>query len=226
MCPMSELRQRKFARTRLALASALSKALVKQTLSDVSVKALCREAEVSEATFFNYFPCKQGLMDYLAQLWLLELGWHMQAAAEASAGLPAIHQLYTHNARLCASRPGLMQELIAWLARGGRLNTAIELGEFERKLAFPELTGIETTPLKGLDAWIVPQLEVAIKTGELPENTLIPTLLSMLLALIFGVPLTLLSTKPGKIADMYQHQLQLVWSGTRATALGRQAAPS
>ena len=88
---MSELRQRKFARTRLALASALSKALVQQALSEVSVKALCREAEVSEATFFNYFPSKQALMAYLAQLWLLELGWHAQAAAEASQGLSAIH---------------------------------------------------------------------------------------------------------------------------------------
>jgi len=87
------------------------------------------------------------------------------------------------------------------------------------------LAGIETTPVKGVDAWIVPQLEVAIKTGELPENTLIPTLLSLLLAVVFGVPLTLLPTKPGKIADMYQQQLQLVWSGTRATALGRQSAP-
>ena len=223
---MSELRQRKFARTRLALAGALSKALVQQTLSEVSVKALCREAEVSEATFFNYFPSKQELMAYLAQLWLLELGWHAQAAAENSQGLAAIHQLFAHSARTCASRPGLMQELIAWLARGGRLNTSIELGAFERRIAFPELAGIETIPVKGVDAWIVPQLEVAIKTGELPENTLIPTLLSLLLGMVFGVPLTLLPTKPGKIADMYQQQLQLVWSGTRATALGRQPAPS
>jgi hypothetical protein len=117
-----------------------------------------------------------------------------------------------------------MQELIAWLARGGRLNTSIELCPFERSIAFPELAGIETTPVKGVDAWIVPQLEMAIKTGELPENTLIPTLLSLLLGMVFGVPLTLLSTKPGKIADMYQQQLQLVWSGTRAAALGRLTA--
>jgi AcrR family transcriptional regulator len=190
------------------------------------VKALCREAEVSEATFFNYFPSKQELMAYLAQLWLLELGWHAQAAAEVSQGLSAIHQLFAYSARTCASRPGLMQEMIAWLARGGRLDPSIELSAFERSIAFPELEGIETTPVKGVDAWIVPQLEAAMKTGELPKNTLVPTLLSLLLGIVFGVPLTLLSTKPGKIADMYQQQLQLVWSGTRAIALGRQTATS
>jgi len=218
---MSELRQKKFARTRLALATALSNALVEQALSEISVKALCREAEVSEATFFNYFPGKQDLMGYLAQLWLLELGWQAATAAHAAPGLPAIQQLFAHSARICNRRPGLMRELIAWLVHGGAPDTVQEPGAFERKLAFPELDGIEMTPLKGIDALIVPQLEAAISIGELPDNTLIPTLLSLLLALLFGVPLTLLSSHPGKIADLYQQQLKLVWSGVRAAATGR-----
>ncbi len=218
---MSELRQKKFARTRLALATALSNALVEQALSEISVKALCREAEVSEATFFNYFPGKQDLMGYLAQLWLLELGWQAATAAQVAPGLSALQQLFAHSARTCNRRPGLMRELIAWLVHGGAPDTVQEPGAFERKLAFPELDGIETTPLKGIDALIMPQLEIAISIGELPDNTLIPTLLSLLLALLFGVPLTLLSSHPGRIADLYQQQLKLVWSGVRAAATGR-----
>jgi len=218
---MSELRQKKFARTRLALATVLSNALVEQTLSEISVKVLCREAELSEATFFNYFPGKQDLMAYLAQLWLLELGWQAAAAAQAGPGLSVIQQLFAHSARTCVRLPGLMRELIAWLAHGGSLDAMLELSVFERKLAFPELDGIETTPLKGIDALIVPQLETAISKGELPDNTLIPTLLSLLLAILFGVPLTLLSSHPGKIADLYRQQLQLVWSGARAAAGSR-----
>ncbi len=215
---MSELRQKKFARTRLALATVLSNALVEQTLSEISVKALCREAELSEATFFNYFPGKQDLMAYLAQLWLLELGWQAAAAARAGPGLSAIQQLFAHSARTCVRRPGLMRELIAWLAHGGSLDAMQELGAFERRLAFPDLEGIDSVTIKGIDALIVPQLETAIRKGELPDNTLIPTLLSLLLAILFGVPLTLLSSHPGKIADLYQQQLQLVWSGARAVA--------
>ncbi len=218
---MSELRQKKFARTRLALATVLSNALVEQTLSEISVKALCREAELSEATFFNYFPGKQDLMAYLAQLWLLELGWQAATAARAGPGLSAIQQLFAHSARTCVRRPGLMRELIAWLAHGGSLDAMQELGAFERRLAFPDLEGIDSVTIKGIDALIVPQLETAIRKGELPDNTLIPTLLSLLLAILFGVPLTLLSSHPGKIADLYQQQLQLVWSGARAAAGGR-----
>ncbi len=221
--PISELRQKKFARTRLALATELSNALVEQSLSEISVKALCREAEVSEATFFNYFPGKQNLLGYLAQLWLLELGWQVATASQAAPGLPAIQQLYVHSARICIRRPGLMRELIAWLAHGGTLDATLQLSAFERKLAFPELEGIEKTPLRGIDALIVPQLEAAVSIGELPDNTLIPTLLSLLLAILFGVPLTLLSSHPGKIADLYQQQLRLVWSGVRAAAGGKRS---
>jgi len=217
---MSELRQKKFARTRLALATALSGALTDLSLNDISVKSLCHKAELSEATFFNYFPSKQELMAYLAQLWLLELCWQVQNSAEAPKGLPAIQHLFAQLARICVSRPGLMRELIAWLARGGRLNETMELGALERKLAFPDLEGIDNIHIQGIDALIVPHLETAIRKGELPENTLIPTLLSLLLAILLGVPLTLLSSHPGKIADLYQQQLQLVWFGVRAAAGG------
>jgi AcrR family transcriptional regulator len=221
ICAMSDLRKKKFARTRLALATALSGALADQSLNDISVKSLCHEAEVSEATFFNYFPSKQELMAYLAQLWLLELGWQVQSSAEAPQGLPAIQHLFAQVARVCIKRPGLMRELIAWIARGGSLDDAMELGTLERKLAFPDLEGIDTVTIKGIDALIVPHLEFAIRKGELPDNILVQTLLSLLLAILFGVPLTLLSTHPGKIADLYRQQLQLVWSGARAAACGR-----
>jgi len=160
------------------------------------------------------------LMAYLAQLWLLELCWQVQHSAESPKGLPAIQHLFAQLARICVSRPGMMRELIAWIARGGRLNEAMELGALERKLAFPDLDGIDAIQIKGIDALIVPHLETAIRKGELPDNTLIPTLLSLLLALLFGVPLTLLSSHPGKIADLYQQQLQLVWFGVRAAAGG------
>ena len=215
---MSELRQKKFARTRLALATALFGVLTDLSLNDISVKSLCHKAELSEATFFNYFPSKQELMAYLAQLWLLELCWQVQRSAEAPKGLPAIQHLFAQLARICVSRPGMMRELIAWIARGGRLNEAMELGALERKLAFPDLEGIDAIQIQGIDALIVPHLETAIRKGELPDNTLIPTLLSLLLAILFGVPLTLLSSHPGRIADLYQQQLQLVWFGVRAAA--------
>ena len=77
----------------------------------------------------------------------------------------------------------------------------------EKRLAFPDLQGIEETPIKGIDTWLAPHLEVAIKQGELPENTLVPLLLGTLLSVLFGVPLTLLASDPARIAPVYRQQL-------------------
>ncbi|MCO6412790.1 MAG: TetR/AcrR family transcriptional regulator [Thiogranum sp.] len=218
---MTQLREKKFARTRLALARALSQALTDQPLPGVSVKALCHEAEVSEATFFNYFPGKQDLMGYLAQMWLLELGWHVQAAAAQSAGLPVIDALFAHTATTCARKPGVFRELLVWIARGASPGQTTEISAVEKRLAFPDLEGIDAISIKGLDALLVTPLEAAIAAGDLPANTLVPALLSALLSVLLGAPLTLLSGDPRKIGAVYRQQLNLLWAGARAAARGQ-----
>jgi AcrR family transcriptional regulator len=218
---MSDLRQRKFARTRLGLARVLADALGSEGFEEIPVKRLCRAAEVSEATFFNYFPRKQDLMTYLAHLWVLELGWHVQRAKGEAQGLVVVDKLFAEVARTCERRPGVLAELLAWIARGGALNNGLEVSELEKQLAFPELQGVEAIPIKGIDAWLLPNLEAAIARGDLPENTLMPLLLNALLSVLFGVPLTLLAVDPARIAPVYRQQLALVLAGVRAAAGAR-----
>lgn len=215
---VAALREKKFARTRLALAGALAAALADQPLTDISVKALCQAAEVSEATFFNYFPSKSDLMSYLAHLWLLELGWHIQAAAEKQRGLTVIDALFAHAAATCLRKPGVFRELLVWIARGGNLDPALTISAIEKQLAFPELANIEQLPLKGIDAWLVAEVQAAVAGGALPTNTLLPTLLAGLLSILLGVPMTLLASDPTRVGPMYRQQLALLWAGVRASA--------
>lgn len=215
---MSDLRTRKAARTRLALARALSTALVDHSFAEIRVKAICAEAEVSEATFFNYFARKQDLMAYLAHLWLLELGWHVQSAAVSERGLAVIEKLFSQVANTCERRPGVFRELLVWIARGGSLDPAIGLSPVEKQLAFPELDGIGDMPVKGIDAWLLTHLESAIANAELPPNTLIPLMLASLLTVLLGAPMTLLSHDPQRVAGNYRQQLALLWAGVRAAS--------
>ena len=217
---MSDLRQRKFARTRLGLAHVLADALGSQRFDEIPVKHLCRAAEVSDATFFNYFPRKQDLLAYLGHLWVLELGWHVQAAAQSGRGIPVIEVLFAQVARTCERRPGVLAELLAWIARGGNLSDTLQISAIEKRLAFPDLDGIDQMPVKGVDAWLLPQIEAAMSQGELPDNVLVPLVMSSLLSVLFGVPLTLLATDPARIAAQYRQQLAIVFAGVRATATG------
>lgn len=217
---MSELRTRKAARTRLALVQALSDALVEHNFADIRVKTICAEAELSEATFFNYFGRKQDLMAYLAHLWLLELGWHVQAATTRARGLAVIEQLFAQVANTCVRKPGVFRELLVWIARGGSLDPDIDLGSQEKQLAFPGLDGIADTPVKGIDVWLLKHLEVAMSDGELPDNTLIPLVLGNLLTILLGVPMTTLSHDPQRVASSYRQQLALLWAGSRSASTG------
>jgi hypothetical protein len=178
---MSELKTRKAARTRLALASALSTALTNHTFAEIRIKGICADAEVSEATFFNYFG---------------------------------------HVANTCERKPGVFRELMVWIARGGNLDPDISLAPLEKQLAFPDLEGIADVPVKGLDAWLLAHLEVAVTDGELPPNTLIPLMLTSLLTLMLGAPMTLLSHNPQRVAGSYREQLRILWTGARAASTG------
>lgn len=69
------LREKKFARTKLALMRAAVARLRVKSFNDVTVKELCEEAQVSEATFFNYFPKKDDVLRYFIQIWMVEVTW-------------------------------------------------------------------------------------------------------------------------------------------------------
>jgi len=220
---MSELRQRKFARTRFALAQALAQSLSGQSLSDVPVKTLCSEAEVSEATFFNYFARKQDLVSYLVQLWMLESGWYATFHDPADRGLPVIEKIFAQSARNCARSPGLFREILIWIGQGSGVTQPLEFSDFEKRLAFPDLQRIEEVPVRDIDTWILPHLEFAIEQGVLPDNTLRQALLTSLLTILLGVPMVLLARDPARIAATYRQQLALLWAGSRAAARGERS---
>ncbi|HKJ09382.1 MAG TPA: helix-turn-helix domain-containing protein [Gammaproteobacteria bacterium] len=210
------LRERKFAQTKLKLARAAVERLETQSLDGLSVAALCEAAEVSEATFFNYFPRKSDLLNYVSQLWAVEIGWHVRAAG--LRGIAGVSGAFEQAARQIQRHPGTMGEIIGQQARLRERSTPGELTRAERLLGFPELEGIEDVPAGGLDSILVANVDYAVESGELPPNTHRATVLVALVSIFYGVPLALRLVNPGGIAHMYRQQLTLLWAGVRAAA--------
>jgi len=50
------LREKKHARTKITIMAAFIKCLEKTRFEDISIRQICKSVEVSEGTFFNYFP--------------------------------------------------------------------------------------------------------------------------------------------------------------------------
>ncbi len=212
------LRERKFARTRLKLTQALARRLEQSSLEEVVVRDLCDDVEVSEATFFNYFPRKLDLLDYYTQLWMLELGWRCQNSE--AQGVAAIGVSFDFMAASLQTQSGVMGEMIARQALLREKLKPIEIGLAERQIAYPDCDGIETLPVGGVDkAWLL-ALEQAIRSGELPANSHIPTIMVGLAAIFYGVPLVLRQGNLAAISSTYAQQLVVFWAGIRAASQG------
>ncbi|RMG31451.1 MAG: TetR/AcrR family transcriptional regulator [Gammaproteobacteria bacterium] len=209
------LRARKFARTRLQLLQALVAELETRSFEEVAVRDLCTRAEVSEATFFNYFPRKSDLLAYLGRVWGLALNWHARQAAAARPGLEAIAAVFEEGARQARTWPGPLGELLAHLASRRARPEIPPLLPIEKRLAWPELDGIEAVPDQGVEVVLSQQLQRAVELGQLPRNTHIPTVMVSLVSLFHGVALALVHSNPAAIAGQYRQQLALLWAGVR-----------
>lgn len=213
------LRERKFARTRLALAEVTTRHLNSAPLDSLSVKSLCERVQISEATFFNYFPRKDDLIAYLDKLWTVELSWYGNQAAAQHQGLAVIEALFRYTAIQVQKKPGLMGEIIAYEARDREHAPRPEITRAERMMAFPDLEGIESLEVDNLESLLITALEQGIKQGELPANTLIPAAMVGLVSIFYGVPLAIQHSNPTSIGPMYRQQLELLWAGLRNVAL-------
>lgn len=218
--PQVGLRERKYARTRVEIANAAIHHLEQASYEALSVKTLCQSAEVSEATFFNYFPKKEDLIIYLDTLWSLELSWYGEQAATRDQGLVVIDAVFRHAALQIKQKPGLMGEIIAWQARNRVKVVRPVISPAERTLVFPELVGIEATDEGHIEGLLSNALQQGIAQGELPDNTVLPAAMMALVSIFYGVPLVMQHSNPAGVGLMYRQQLALLWAGLKGVATG------
>jgi len=212
------LRERKRARTRLALLDALLSRIGPRGIDQIPVKELCAEVEISEVTFFKHFPAKSDLLTYFIQLWTIEMAWHANQAAQVQgSGLEAIGEIFALTVRDAARSIDTLLEIIAHQARMPKDLVLPGVSTAERLLRFPDLTGVETLPSEGLETILPRFLQVAIDNGELPPSSDIASLTLALSCVFFGVPLCVGRHDPAAIAPLYRQQLALVWAGARYT---------
>jgi len=220
----TSLRERKFALTRLRLAKEAASRLGSQPLASLPIRDICEQVEVSEATFFNYFPKKTDLLLYLADLWNLECRWRMLDAK--LTGLAAIEFVFAYYAKQVIKVPGAMAEMIAFQAVLREKPVALEISPLEKRLGFPDLVGIEMVDVQSLDRLFAAQIESAVSSGELPANTHRPTIMVALASAFYGTALILGNANPKSLAGQYVQQLHLLWDGFRlAGASGSKANP-
>ncbi len=204
------LRARKHARARLALLDAWLERVETRPTEEISVRELCQAAEVSEASFFNYFGSKDALIVYFVQLWGLEMGWHARRASRERGPLAGIAEIFARTAAAVSASPRVMGEVLAGQARLDRAPELLPVTPAERALRFPDLDDLDSLPAAGLEVLLPTLAEEALAKGELPPGTDLRLLVITLAALFFGTPLVLRKLDPSLVGPIWQAQLRLL----------------
>jgi AcrR family transcriptional regulator len=108
------LRERKKQRTRQLIAETARRLFAERGFEAVPVSEIAREAEVSEATVFNYFPTKEDLVYHRLEAFEEDLLHSIRERAPGESVLAAFGRFVTIPRGLLAARdPGQVEHLAA-----------------------------------------------------------------------------------------------------------------
>jgi len=208
------LREIKYARTKIALMRAFIERLKTSRLDDISVQEICKTVEISEGTFFNYFPEKVDIINYQRRLFFIKIIWLAYKYAPKGRHLAMIETAFEKLADESAKHNiNIVYQMISIMLVTDGKPAPVRISGIEKRLAFPDLEGIEEAPTMFIDDFYKQCLEKAAASGELPKKINIDDLLISLLAIMGG---TVLASKLQNIRDrkyQYIRQLRLLWKG-------------
>ncbi|HNX91366.1 MAG TPA: TetR/AcrR family transcriptional regulator [Candidatus Omnitrophota bacterium] len=210
------LRAMKYARTKIAVMNAFIARLREKSFDDISIQEICREAEISEGTFFNYFPAKIDIIYYYSFMMFLKIEWCACQEIPEGKYLSRINTAFEKLAEEMNS-PNMLYQLVALMITQKNRPSKISISSIERELVFPNCNGINDMPLLFIDEFLNEQLNEALANKELPKNIEIEDMQISLISILGG---TLLATKFGNIINIkyhYMRQLHLFWKSLGIT---------
>lgn len=206
------LREKKFAKTKMALLNEFVVRLKTTKFADISIKEICEAVEVSEATFYNYFPQKKDVVFYHKSLMGLRLAWVIEHELKGKSSFEIIQEAFNVISKDMQDRNLFYEVMTVMIAEDDkRCVNDVELSSVEKYYAFPELKGIEDIYVKNFEQLLRQQLEEAKSQKLIKEEVNIEEALISLFSIMIGVPLCMDKEEYPRFKDHYQTQLQWFW---------------
>lgn len=206
------LREIKHAKTKIAIMNAFIGRLEKTRFDDISIREICKSVEVSEGTFFNYFPEKIDVINYYMNLMFLKIVWKAQKDVPPGEYIPLINAFFARIGEEL-NYNNIVYQIISLMIVQQEKPKTVAISNLERLHFSPDCEGIENIPAMIIDDFLKTCLVGAVKNGEFTRDIKIDDVLVSLMAILAG---TLLVAKYAVVKDRPYHfkrQLQLLWSG-------------
>jgi len=211
------LREIKHARTKISIMKTFIAALGKSRFDDISIKRICKDVEISEGTFFNYFPEKIDIIHFFIHALLLKAVWQAQRSVPEQHKLSFINAVF-ENLSGAIQNANIMYQMIAAMINQRELPKNGAITAIERELLYPGCEGIENVRESDIETFFMESLKGALKNGELPKSVNLEDVVVSLMTLLGG---TLLATKFAdndnkNLTYHFKRQLRILWNGIGA----------
>jgi hypothetical protein len=206
------LRERKYARTKVGLMNAFVERLKHDRFDGISIKEICKDAEIAEGTFFNYFPEKIDVIGYYLHLITLKMIWKAKKEVPAGKFLPLIDSIFSQLSEEVKNN-NMTYQIISVLLVQSQRPKKVAISDLEKRLAFPNCAGIEEAPAMIMDECLKESVVLAMKNGELPSKTNADDVVVSLMAIISGTLLAIRFHNSNDLGYHYMRQLQALWRG-------------
>ena len=204
------LREVKHARTKITLMNAFIERLRNSRFEDIAIKDVCKSAEISEGTFFNYFPGKIDVITYYVNLMTMKVIWKAQKKAPKGKYIALLNAFFEELADDFA-KINITYELISIMVVQHEKPKKAVISDIEKHLVFPDLAGIEDISPLLIDEFFMACMEGALKNGELPGSVNIDDALVSLITIMVGTMIAVKFTDIKDIKYQYKRQLQILW---------------
>ncbi|TGM43916.1 TetR/AcrR family transcriptional regulator [Leptospira biflexa] len=206
------LKERKFAKTRTNLTFGLLEFMESRSYDEIKITELCQYAEISEPTFYHYFPEKDDLILHYIQIWSLMVSVFAKKNRMAESGYGLILSLFRYTANESKKNPKILLEIISFQAKKKRKLQFKSLTEAERILLFPNQDGIETLPIGGIEMLLDKAMYLSKKNKELPNHTNWKHLSLAIASCFFGIPIMAFQLNEN-LEKLWLETLNYIWLG-------------
>ena len=182
------LREKKKAKTKLALLEEALALIDEGTFRSVLVDDICERAEVSKVTFFKFFPQKEELLIYFMSIW--QARCFCELSANGKRGFAAVRHIFSMVAEESEKYPGIMLSLISFLAEQKMHPCVPTLSAAELALLFPDVSDRAAFSDADLHQIFVRCVREAREDGELADDVSEEEAVVLLFSMFYGAYLT------------------------------------
>lgn len=208
------LREKKIAKTKIALANAFVERLKTTRFANISIKEVCKSVEISEGTFYNYFPQKVEIVLYFHSLTMLKVAWNIEKMKGKLSPLELIDLTFDLLSKEI-ELPHLFYEFVSISTTERRKPEKEDLTPAEKYYACPDCPGIENISFTSIDNFFLGLLDEAKKLGELKKKIKPEDIALLLHSILIGTPLAIEIEDFNNLPKFQKRQLSLLWEALK-----------